>query len=216
MIAAILFDLDGVLADTARGHFEAWQLLARELGIPFDAAANERLKGVDRMGSLLLLLEGSGLRFSSAELEALAARKNEFYRAIIGDAGPHDLLPGAVDLLAGVRAAGLRTALASASRNAPALIRQLGIAPLLDAIADANVVTKSKPDPEIFLLAARLLDVPPEACVGVEDSAAGIEAIKAAGMRAVGIGQAANLPKADIVVPSTAHVTLETLLGAPF
>ncbi len=210
---SVIFDLDGVLADTATGHFRAWLRLAQKLELPFDEAFNERLKGVDRRTSLELLLAPNGHLYNEAQKLALMARKNAFYLEIIQHAGPADLLPGALDLLRGVRRLGLSTALASASRNAPALVERLGLAPWLDVVADANCVANAKPDPEIFLLAASLLGTEPADCVGVEDSAAGITAIKTAGMRAVGVGTPAQLKGADAIAPTTAAITMDMLLG---
>lgn len=210
---SVIFDLDGVLADTATGHFRAWLRLAGELNLPFDEAMNERLKGVDRRTSLEFLLGASALHYDEIQKQALMARKNAFYLEIIEHAGPDDLLPGALDLLRRARSAGLSTALASASRNAPILVERLGLTPWLDAVADANRITAAKPNPEIFLLAARLLGSAPVDCVGVEDSAAGIIAIKAAGMRAVGVGAPAQLIGADVIAPTTADIGMDMLLG---
>lgn len=203
-LQAVIFDLDGVIADTAVMHDAAWKQLAAEIGIGFDDSLGERLKGVDRRGSLDILLESAGRSCSEAEKETLAARKNEYYRERIEHFGPDDLLPGARHAVESVRRAGLKVALASASRNAPLLLQRLGIADLFDHVVDAGRISRSKPDPEIFLAAARALGVMPEACLGVEDAAAGIASIHAAGMRAVGIGQAQALAGAELVLPGIA------------
>lgn len=208
-LGAVIFDLDGVLTDTARAHYRAWKRLADELGIPFDEEANEALKGVDRMGSLALILARGDREYSADEREAYAARKNGWYVEEIEGFTPADLFPGSVEALHAVRDAGLRTALASASRNAPALIGKLGIAGLFDAVADPAKVAAGKPAPDIFLAAAAAVGVAPQHCLGVEDAPAGVQAIKAAGMTALGIGEAALLPGADRVIAKITDFRLE-------
>jgi beta-phosphoglucomutase len=203
-LQAVIFDLDGVLTDTAHYHFVAWRELAQSLGVPFDAAFNERLKGIDRMGSLDLILARSPRRFSDDEREALAERKNERYKQLIAEMSAEQLLPGALQALRAVRVAGLKTGLASVSKNAAAVLKSLGIAEHFDCVVDANLIRRGKPDPEIFLSAAEQLGVPPAACLGIEDSVAGVQAIKAAGMRALGVGDPAVLHEADEVIPSLA------------
>ncbi len=203
-LKAVIFDLDGVLADTAVLHRAAWQQLAAEIGAPFDEATAERMKGVDRMGSLEILLERAPRRYSDAEKAALAARKNARYVELISTLEPRDLLPGARAAVESVRAAGLKTALASASRNAPLLIERLGIAGLFDHVVDAGRIARSKPDPEIFLAAAAGLGLAPADCLGVEDAAAGIASLHAAGMAAVGIGRADALAEADVLLSDIA------------
>jgi len=187
---AVLFDLDGVLTDTAEYHYRAWQALADRLGIPFDRQANEALRGVGRMESLERILARGGAAPSADEKARLAEEKNEHYRRLIQGITPGDLLPGIPELLAELRAAGLRLAVASASRNAPAVVRSLGIEEAIDVVVDAGAVVKGKPDPEVFLRAAEALQVLEEDCLGVEDAEAGVEAILAAGMAAVGVGGA--------------------------
>ena len=201
---AVVFDLDGVIADTATVHHAAWKRLAAEIGLPFDDAVGERLKGVDRRASLEILLEKSPRPYSEAEKEALAARKNDYYRQQIERFGPDQLLPGARAAVESTRRAGLRTALASASRNAPLLLERLGIAGLFDFVVDAARIGKPKPDPEIFLAAAAGLGLAPADCLGVEDAAAGIASIRAAGMAAIGIGHAPALAEADRLLPDIA------------
>lgn len=210
---AAIFDLDGVLVDSARAHFLAWRRLADELGIRFTEQDNEALKGVDRMGSLRLILNIGKLSFGDAEMETLAARKNGYYLEAVRAMSADDRLPGAEDLVRAARAAGLATAVASASRNAPLLLERVGLAPLFDHIADAGAVAHGKPAPDIFLACSTALDVPPETCIGFEDAAAGIDAINAAGMFAVGIGDPTVLNKAKIVYPTTAAVDLPALLA---
>lgn len=203
-LKGVIFDLDGVIADTAVVHHAAWKKLASEIGIPFDDAIGERLKGVDRRASLDILLEKASRSYSEIEKEALASRKNDYYRQQIESFGPQHLLPGARTAIESVRRAGLKTALASASRNAPLLLEKLGIADLFDYVVDANHIRHAKPDPEIFLAAARGLGLVPSECLGVEDAAAGIASIHSAGMTAVGIGHADALAGADLLLPDVA------------
>ncbi|MBB6247093.1 beta-phosphoglucomutase [Rhodanobacter sp. A1T4] len=203
-LKAVIFDLDGVIADTAVVHHAAWKQLADEIGVDFDDTVGERLKGVDRLASLDIVLERATRQYTLEEKLALAARKNDYYREQVQHFGPQHLLPGARAAIESVKKAGLKTALASASKNAPLLLERLGIAELFDYVVDANRISRSKPDPEIFLAAASALGVSPGECLGVEDAAAGIASIHAAGMAAVGIGQAHALPDADVVLPDVA------------
>jgi beta-phosphoglucomutase len=212
-LKGVIFDLDGVIADTAVVHHAAWKKLASEIGIPFDDNVGERLKGVDRRASLEILLEKAQRAYSETEKEALASRKNEYYRQQIERFGPHNLLPGARTVIESVRRAGLKTALASASRNAPLLLEKLGIADLFDYVVDANHISRAKPDPEIFLAAARGLGLAPGECLGVEDAAAGIASIHSAGMTAVGIGHAEALAEADLLLPDVAAFDISRFTG---
>jgi alpha,alpha-trehalose phosphorylase len=203
-LKAVIFDLDGVIADTAVVHHAAWKQLAQEIGVAFDDATGERMKGVDRLGSLDILLERAMRPYSEDEKHALAERKNAYYREQIAQFGPQHLLPGAQAAIASARAAGMKIALASASRNAPLLLERLGIAGLFDYVVDAGRIARSKPDPEIFLDAARGLDVAPHHCLGVEDAAAGVDSILAAGMAAVAVGHSPALAHADVLLPNVA------------
>ncbi|MGZ3182035.1 MAG: beta-phosphoglucomutase [Telluria sp.] len=206
---AVIFDLDGVITDTARYHYLAWKRLAESQGVPFDEHFNEQLKGIDRMGSLDLILAQAARGYSAEEKLALADRKNRDYQELIATMTPADLLPGAVAALEQVRARGLRIGLASVSRNAFTVLDRLGIRGRFDHVVDAATIERSKPDPEIFLSAADALGVSPQYCLGVEDAVAGVAAIKSAGMRALGIGDPAVLAQADTVIPSLAHFNLD-------
>lgn len=209
---AAIFDLDGVLVDSARLHFIAWKRVADELGIAFDEAANEDLKGVDRMGSLDLILARGGVVLPLAEREAIAARKNDHYLEAVAEMTPADQLPGAAKLVADLRAAGLGCALASASRNAPLVLERVGLANAFDFIADPAIMAP-KPAPDLFVAGATALGVPVGDCIGFEDAAAGVMAIKSADMRAIGIGDPVVLSAADLVFPSTDAVDLRTVLA---
>lgn len=206
--SAVIFDLDGVITDTAHYHYQAWKQLAEEQGVPFDAAFNEKLKGVDRMGSLELILAQGTRSYTLEEKLALADRKNAQYKELIAYITPADLLPGALDALASVRAAGLKTALASVSKNAFEVLERLGIRDAFDDVVDANLIRQGKPHPEIFLTAAEHLGVAPDQCLGVEDAVAGVASIKAAGMFALGVGDPAILTQADQVIPDLLHFRL--------
>ncbi|WP_379138579.1 beta-phosphoglucomutase [Paenibacillus sp. sgz500958] len=201
-VKAFIFDLDGVIVDSAEYHYLAWGQLALELGIPFDRSYNERLKGVSRMQSLELILENSKdfRGYSEAEKLMLADRKNEHYKQLIEQITPADLLPGIARLLHDILEASLRIGLASASHNAPAIVKRLQIADCFDVIVDPGTLKKGKPDPEIFLTAAAQLGVPPKSCIGIEDAQAGIQAIKDAGMFAVGVGENVSMQGADMII----------------
>jgi beta-phosphoglucomutase len=205
---AVIFDLDGVITDTARYHYLAWKRLADSQGVHFDEEANEHLKGIDRMGSLDLILAGAARQYTPEEKLALAHDKNEHYKELISSMSPADLLPGAVQALDACRAAGLKIGLASVSKNAFSVLDSLGIRDKFDYVVDAATIARGKPDPEIFLKAARELGVPPEDCFGVEDAVAGVASIKSAGMFALGIGDPAILRQADIVIPGLQHFQL--------
>ena len=205
---AVIFDLDGVITDTARYHYLAWKRLADSQGVPFDEAFNEHLKGIDRMGSLDLILASAPRAYTQQEKLALADDKNRHYVELIATMSPADLLPGAIAALDACRAAGLKIGLASVSKNAFAVLAMLGITDKFDYAVDAATIARGKPDPEIFLKAARELGVPPERCLGVEDAVAGVASIKAAGMTALGIGDPAVLAQADQVIPGLDHFSL--------
>ena len=206
---AVIFDLDGVITDTAHYHYLAWKRLAESEGVQFDAAFNEHLKGVDRMGSLELILAGSRKTYTTEQKLALADAKNRHYQELISTMSPADLLPGAVDALAAVRAAGLKIGLASVSKNAFTVLEHLGIRDSFDYVVDAALIANSKPHPEIFLTAALHLGVAPADCLGVEDAVAGVASIKSAGMFALGIGKPEVLTQADIVIPGLHAFRLE-------
>ena len=208
-LEAVIFDLDGVITDTAEHHFRAWQRLAAEVSLPFDRDLNERLKGVSRMESLEIILDNAGRSASLADKVRLADRKNAYFRELIDQITPADLLPGIGELLADLRAHDIRTAIASMSHNVWDVVDRLGIKDLVDVIVDPALLVKGKPDPEIFLTAAERLGVRFEDCVGIEDARAGIEAIRAARMVAVGVGS--DLPGATWVVQDTRLLTVDAL-----
>jgi beta-phosphoglucomutase len=198
---AAIFDLDGVIVDTAKYHYLAWKRLANECGFGFSEADNERLKGVSRTRSLEILLEIGGSTVGEDAKIRMAAQKNEWYVDYIRHMDASEILPGVIEYLSGIRARGIKTALGSASKNAPLILERLGISALFDVVIDGNKVTKAKPDPEVFLRAADELYVLPASCVVFEDAKAGIEAAHRAGMGVVGIGNPLTLKEADIVLP---------------
>lgn len=210
-IEAVIFDLDGVITDSAEYHYLAWKALAEELNVPFDREFNEQLKGVSRTDSLEMILEHGNVQLSDEEKEYYAAKKNEHYKTFIQKITPQDLLPGIREFMEEIKADGIKTGLASASKNAQAVIENLEVTDLLDTVVDAAEVKKGKPDPEVFLRAAEQLNVNPENCVGVEDAQAGVTAIKAADMYAVGVGSEETLSEADWVVSETSMLTLGEL-----
>ena len=200
-IKGILFDLDGVLVDTAKYHYQAWSALAASLGFSFTEEDNERLKGVSRRASLEILLSIGNVSLSEEEMEEAMTRKNKEYVDLISKTTPDEILPGALELLMELKEAGIKTALGSASKNAPLILDRTGLINHLDAVVDGNRTTKAKPDPEVFLLGASDLGLEPAECVVFEDAAAGVEAGNKGGMRTVGIGSPEQLGAADVVYP---------------
>ncbi|GCE46639.1 beta-phosphoglucomutase [Thermosporothrix hazakensis] len=208
---AIIFDLDGVLTDTSEYHFQAWKHLADDEGIPFTREENDaHLRGVGRRDSLMYLIRGR--QYSEEQIQEMMERKNRYYNALIEKMTPDEIVPGGIDLLKEIRAAGIKTAIASASKNCRTVVERLQIAPYFDGIADGYSVVNGKPAPDLFVYAAGLLHTPTVACLGVEDAAAGIEAIKKAGMRAVAIGPEERFQGADKVLPTLDHKRLSDLL----
>jgi beta-phosphoglucomutase len=210
-IRGFIFDLDGVLTDTAEYHYLGWQRLADELGINFSREQNEALRGVSRRQSLELLL--AGRKYPEAEMQAMMERKNRYYIEMLDRITPNDLLPGVRHLLDELHTAGIKIALGSASKNAPEVVRRLGIGPDLDAVADGSSVIRPKPAPDLFVYAAGMLRIPVAECVVVEDATAGIEASHASGMRAIGIGPTERVGQAELVLPDLSHVTLADILA---
>ena len=195
-----IFDLDGVIVDTAKYHFLAWRSLAKELGFEFTEADNEQLKGVSRTESLRILLSIGGVDLSEEEQSVLADRKNVSYVEYISELDESELLLGVQEYLISLRNRGVKIALGSASKNATFILDKLNITHLFDAIVDGNKTTRAKPDPEVFLIACDELRLQPKDCVVFEDAVAGVEAAKSAGIQVVGIGQPSILNQADIVI----------------
>ena len=211
MLKAVVFDLDGVITDTAHLHFLAWRTVAQEIGISIDETFNEALKGISRMDSLQRILRYGGKEgaFNEQQRLALAAKKNALYVRSLASLTQDSLLPGIREVLAGIRAANVKTGLASVSLNAPGILQALGIDHAFDFCADASRIARSKPDPEIFLAACAGLNVSPREAIGIEDAAAGIQAINAAGMLSVGIGP--GLDEAGLQLHSTRELTWKCL-----
>jgi len=207
-LKAIIFDLDGVLTDTAKYHYLAWKKLADELGYYFDEDINELLKGVSRINSFEIILEKNNAtdKYTPDEKETLANKKNDYYKEMIEQLTPNDILEGILPFINAARSKGIKCAVASISKNAPRVLELLKISHLFDYIADAALVKKPKPDPEIFLTCAKALGFEPSECIGIEDAQAGIESIHGAGMLSVGINVAVTSIEPDIVLKSTAEL----------
>jgi beta-phosphoglucomutase len=209
--AACIFDLDGVIVDTAKYHFLAWKRLTDQLGINFTIEDNERLKGVSRMASLEIILEIGNVKLDEQKKLEYATLKNEWYVEYIGKMTPDEILPGSIHFINEVRKAGLRTAIGSASKNTPMILERVGLRDLFDAVSDGNIISKAKPDPEVFLKAAEMVGAKPEACVVFEDAVAGVQAALNANMKCVGIGSPAILTKAHFVVSGLFEMNLAKL-----
>lgn len=212
MIKGFLFDLDGVIVDTAVFHYQAWKRMANELGFDIDEEFNETLKGISRMDSIARILEHGSVELSDERIAELAKKKNEWYLEFVDQMSDENVLPGIIELLDQLDHAGIKIALGSASKNAPRILKKIGIIDRFEALVDGNSVTKSKPDPEVFLKGAEALGLENEECIVIEDAFAGIEAAHAASMKAIGIGTKENLPNADIILTSFEGVEVNDLL----
>jgi beta-phosphoglucomutase len=211
LISACIFDLDGVIVDTANYHFLAWKRLARELGFELTPADNENLKGVSRRRSLEIVLELGGVTATEHEKEVLANKKNTWFNDYVERMVPEEIFPGVKQLIRDLKRQGIKVGLASSSKNAKMVIQILGIQNEFDAIVDGTMIEHSKPDPEIFLLTAKKLGVSPHECVVFEDAEAGVEAALAGGMKCVGVGDAHRLNRAHEVVAKTADFKISEL-----
>ncbi len=209
MIKAVIFDLDGVIIDTAHYHYIAWKRLASEFAVTLTPAHNELLKGVSRMRSLDIILSLGNIEMSVEQREQLADKKNNWFVEYIESIRPEEIFPGVVDLIKNLKAKNIKVGLASSSKNAPRVIELLGIASEFDTIIDGTMIVHTKPDPEIFLLAAHKLGIKPSECLVFEDAEAGVEAALAAGMKCVGVGSPDQLGKAELVIKNTGDFSVD-------
>jgi len=208
-LEAIIFDLDGVIVDTAIFHYQAWKRLANELGFDLTIHQNEHLKGISRFESLEIVLEvGKINHLTKKEKEELATRKNEWYSENIHKMTPDDILPGVKVFLEKLKSAKYKIAIGSSSKNAGVILERIGYSNYFDAVIDGNKISFSKPDPEVFIKAAKELKADPRNCVVFEDAAAGIEAAHNAGMKAIGVGSPEILCKADLIVPDFRNINI--------
>lgn len=212
-IRAVIFDLDGVIVSTDDCHYEAWQQLADKHGIYFDRQINQRLRGVSRMESLEILLERANRTYTEEEKIAMAAEKNEEYKRLVMKLTPADILDGAMETLKALREKGILLAIGSSSRNTPIILKRIGLDGFFDAVADGNHIKNSKPDPEVFLLAAKMLNIAPSACLVVEDADAGVEAALNGNMRVLGVGAAASNKRATVTAKSLKNINLASLIS---
>ena len=209
MIKAVIFDLDGVIVSTDNCHFRAWKKMAEEEGIYFDKKINNRLRGVSRMASLDIVLERADKEYSNTEKQVFAERKNNYYKELIKELTPDDILPGAIDNLKELKENGIKIAIGSSSKNTPIILKQIGLENYFDAVSDGNNISKSKPDPEVFQKAAEMLGVDAQYCMIVEDADAGIEAGKRAGMKTLSVNGAKG---ADYFADNLAQISIIDLI----
>jgi len=210
-IKACLFDLDGVIVDTAKYHYLAWRKLANELGFDFTEEQNERLKGVSRMDSLNILLEIGKVNLDEETKIKLAEKKNNCYLEYITKIDKSEVLPGVEDFIKSLKENGVKVALGSASKNAVLILENIEMINYFDVIIDGTKISKAKPDPEVFLAGARELNISTENCVVFEDAEAGIEAAKNGGMKAVAVGTSDTLKNADKIITSFSGINLDIL-----
>lgn len=210
-IKVCIFDLDGVLVDTARFHFLAWKNLADRLGFTFTESDNERLKGVSRMASLEILLEIGKMAPTDKEKLEFAAEKNTQYLEYIEKMTPEDILPGVREFLTEIKKSGILIGLGSVSKNARSILSKTAITEFFDAIVDGNIITHAKPDPEVFLTGAKMLHMLPAQCIVFEDAVAGVEAAHRAGMKCVGVGAPDILGEADMIISGFENFRLKDL-----
>lgn len=206
-----IFDLDGVIVDTAKYHFQAWKKLADQLGIAFLEKDNERLKGVSRMDSLEIILEIGNRKLNKGQKLEYATLKNNWYVDYISRMTPDEILPGCVEFINELRNADIRVAIGSASKNTPMILKRVGIKNLFDAVADGNIVKNAKPDPEVFIKAADMLGIEPGNCIVFEDAIAGVQAAHNAGMMCIGVGSPEILKKAHYIISGLNEMNLDRL-----
>lgn len=211
-IKAVIFDLDGVIVTTDENHYQSWKKISSEEGIPFDRELNEKFRGVSRMECLEILLNQTDKTYTEEEKKELATRKNNYYRSSLNDLNKDKILPNVMNILEILKEKGVKIAVGSSSRNTPFILEQIGLKGYFDAVADGNQIENSKPDPEVFLLAAKKMNVPPERCLVIEDADAGVEAAVNGGMKAFAVGSAVDNEKADYRAEDLSQITVDTFL----
>lgn len=212
-LKAIIFDLDGVIVSTDECHYQGWKRLADQEGIYFDKEINERLRGVSRMESLDIVLERAEKKYTEEQKLEMALRKNDYYKELIRELTPKDILPGVSKLLAELKERRIKIAIGSSSKNSPLILKGIGLDNYFDATADGNDISRSKPDPEVFLVASKKLNLPPGNCMVVEDADAGIEAALSAGMKVLGVGFASRNGRATIRAKDLSGISAEDILN---
>ena len=213
MIKGVIFDLDGVIVSTDELHYQGWKYMADSEGIYFDRKINERLRGVSRMESLDIILEKATKTYTDTQKERLATLKNDYYRELLSTLSPNDILAGVQEVLTGLKAAGVKIAIGSSSKNTPTILKQIGMDTTFDAVSDGNNITNSKPAPEVFLIAAERLGLQPEDCLVVEDAEAGITAALAANMKALAVGSAATDKRAHLAAADLSKISVEEMIN---
>ncbi len=211
-IKAVLFDLDGVITDTAKYHFESWQYVAKDFGIKLEPEFEEELKGIDRINSLKKILKLNNISISEAEFQKTVDKKNKYYLSLLDDMTEDNILPGILKLLKQLKANNLKIIIASISQNAPYIINKLGINDYIDAIANPKEVASPKPAPDIFIKAMHLANCSEDECVGVEDAIAGVAAINSANIFSIGIGN--DLLEADLILSNTDELTFDVIMNS--
>ena len=214
MIKGVIFDLDGVIVSTDELHYQGWKYMADGEGIYFDREINERLRGVSRMESLSIILEKAEKIYTDEQKEALATLKNDYYKYLLATKlSPKDILAGVKEVLSGLKSAGVKIAIGSSSKNAPTILKQIGLDTTFDAVSDGNNITRSKPEPEVFLIAAERLGLNPVDCLVVEDAEAGITAALAANMKTLAVGSAAKDKRADLAATDLSKISVEEMIN---
>lgn len=211
-IKAVIFDLDGVIVSTDEYHYQAWKKMADEQKIYFDRKINENLRGVSRMESLEIILRKSEKKYSQEEKKQLAEFKNDYYKVLLNNLTPDDILPGVMKVLDTLKDNGIKVAIGSSSKNTVFILKQIGLANYFHAVADGNGIKNSKPNPEVFLLAAKLLNMPPQNCLVVEDADAGVEAALAGGMEVIGVGSASKNEKATFRMNDLTYFNIDEIV----
>ena len=214
MIQGVIFDLDGVIVSTDELHYQGWKHMADTEGIYFDREINERLRGVSRMESLEIILEKTTKEYTEEQKEAMATLKNDFYKGLLATKlSPNDILPGVKNVLAGLKERGVKIAIGSSSKNTPTILKQIGLDNTFDAVSDGNNITNSKPDPEVFLIAAEWIGLKPEVCLVVEDAEAGVTAALAANMKVLAVGSAITDKRADLAAADMSMITVDQMIN---
>ena len=211
-IKAVIFDLDGVIVSTDDYHYRAWKTMSDAEGIYFDREINERLRGVSRMESLEIILEKADKAYTNEEKNEMAEKKNSLYRELLEELSPMDILPGVRRVLETLKVNNINIAIGSSSKNTPMILKKIGLNDYFDAVADGNEIKNSKPDPEVFLLAAQKLGINPEECLVVEDADAGVEAATAGNMKVLAVGYASSNNRADYKFKDLSLVDIKEVL----